>query len=51
VLEVANSLDVSQSTASTFKGRIFKKLNVASLLELNQLARQFGLADDNSVLH
>jgi DNA-binding NarL/FixJ family response regulator len=51
VLEVANALDVSQSTASTFKGRIFKKLDVASLLELNQLARRFGLTDDNSALH
>ncbi|MGN6294387.1 MAG: response regulator [Chitinophagaceae bacterium] len=51
ILEVANELSISPSTASTFKGRIFKKLNVSSLLELNQLARHAGFIDDNSTQH
>lgn len=51
VLEVANALSISPSTASTFKGRIFKKLGVSSLLELDQLARRFGFIDDASTQH
>ncbi|WP_028788974.1 response regulator [Terrimonas ferruginea] len=42
-LEIAAALTISPSTASTFKGRIFKKLRITSLLELDGLARRHGL--------
>ena len=49
ILEIANNLSVSNSTASTFKARVFKKLNISSLLELQRYAKHFGLIDDDSV--
>lgn len=49
VLEVANTLALSQSTASTFKARIFKKLDVRSIVELNNVARKFGFITDESI--
>jgi two-component system, NarL family, invasion response regulator UvrY len=51
VLEISNTLSITSSTASTFKGRIFRKLGVTSLLELGQLARRSGLIDDNPIQH
>ena len=38
-LEIANTLDLKQNTVSTFKKRIFEKLNVGSLVELVELMR------------
>ena len=49
VLEVANTLAISQSTASTFKLRIFKKLAVNSIVELNTAALRFGFTTDESI--
>lgn len=43
VLEVANALGINSSTASTFKGRIFKKLQVNSLYELEQISKQHNV--------
>lgn len=51
VLEIANVLFVTASTASTFKGRVFKKLNIDSLLELDRLARFHGMINDDSIQH
>lgn len=51
VLEIANALFVTASTASTFKGRVFKKLNINSLLELDRLARLHGVINDDSIQH
>lgn len=42
ILEIGNELDISSSTASTYKSRIFKKLNVSNVIELNKHADQFG---------
>lgn len=47
-MEIAAALDISPSTASTFKGRIFKKLRVTSLLELDGLARRHGLVSHSA---
>jgi len=46
VLEIANTLAINPSTASTFKGRIFRKLSVHSIIELNKAALRFGFIDD-----
>lgn len=43
VLEVANALSINSSTASTFKGRIFRKLQVNSLYELEQMSKRYQL--------
>lgn len=42
ILEIGNELAISSSTASTYKSRIFKKLNVSNVIELNKHADQFG---------
>lgn len=47
VLEVANALGINTSTASTFKGRIFRKLNIRSLVELEQLSKSFRISHDD----
>ncbi len=38
-LEIANKLDLKQNTISTFKKRIFEKLQVNSLVELGEIMR------------
>lgn len=38
-LEIANKLDLKQNTISTFKKRIFEKLQVNSLVELGEIIR------------
>lgn len=44
-LEIANKLGISPSTASTHRCRVFEKLGVNNLMELNRLARQFDFVD------
>jgi two-component system invasion response regulator UvrY len=46
VKEIAANLDLKANTVATFKTRIFEKLKVKNILELNQLASlyQFNLA-------
>lgn len=44
-IEVAATLSVSPSTASTYRGRIFEKLGVKNTIDLGNLARQFHLLD------
>ncbi|WP_118972913.1 response regulator [Taibaiella koreensis] len=50
VLEIANALAISPSTASTLKGRIFRKLDIQSVMGLNRLAYQQGLRPDGAAL-
>lgn len=38
-LEIANKLDLKQNTVSTFKKRIFEKLNITSIVELIDLMK------------
>ncbi|QHV97578.1 response regulator [Spirosoma endbachense] len=45
-MEVANALAISASTASTFRCRIFEKLEVKNIIELNQLAQQHQVLAD-----
>lgn len=45
-IEVANALSISPSTASSFRGRIFEKLSIKNLLELNHLAQLHQIAPD-----
>jgi len=46
VLEIANALQISASTASTLKGRAFQKLKVQSVVELSRLAYYHGFHSD-----
>jgi two-component system invasion response regulator UvrY len=45
-IEVANALSISASTASTFRCRVFEKLEVKNLIELNHLAQQHQVLAD-----
>ncbi|QIP12976.1 response regulator transcription factor [Spirosoma aureum] len=45
-IEIAKSLSISASTASTFRCRIFSKLEINNLLELNHLAQQYQIPVD-----
>lgn len=38
LLEISNKIDLAVSTVSTYKRRIFEKLNVKNVLELNRLS-------------
>lgn len=40
-LEIGNALSINASTASTYKGRIFEKLNIKNIIELNILASKY----------
>ena len=42
-IEVANVLSINTSTASSYRGRVFAKLGIKNILELNRLANQFHL--------
>lgn len=42
-LEISNKLDIKMSTVSTFKKRIYEKLNVKTLLEIIKLYEKSGL--------
>jgi len=46
-LEVSNALSINISTASTYRGRVFEKLNVKNLIELNNLARVYQFVVDD----
>jgi two-component system, NarL family, invasion response regulator UvrY len=46
IIEIANSLKINPSTASTFKSRIFDKLQVKNMVELIKLSRQFRIIED-----
>jgi len=45
-IEVANTLSISNSTASSYRSRIFEKLSVKNLVEFIRIARQFRISDD-----
>lgn len=45
-LEVANALSISASTASSFRCRVFDKLEIKNLMELNHLAQQYQIEAD-----
>lgn len=45
-LEVANALSISASTASSFRCRVFDKLEIKNLLELNHLAQVYQIDAD-----
>jgi len=46
-LEIANELNISASTASSLKARIFEKLEVSNLIEVSRMAQLYGLAENN----
>ena len=49
IMEIAKTLSISASAASTLKGRAFTKLNVQSVIELNRLAYFHGLNPDGAI--
>lgn len=46
--DIADSLYISPSTASTLKNRVFEKLEVINIVALINLARYYGLGRDSS---
>lgn len=45
-IEVANTLSIGTSTASSYRGRIFEKLGIKNVMKLSRLARQFHIVED-----
>lgn len=43
ISEISKKLNIKPSTVGTYKSRIFEKLNVATLFELNNLAAIYGV--------
>ncbi|MCF5816374.1 DNA-binding response regulator, partial [Pseudomonas sp. PA-1-2A] len=43
--EIANHLQLSNKTISTYKARLLEKLNVFSLVHLFEVAKRNGFAD------
>lgn len=43
IIEIAHLLNLSPSTASTYRGRVFEKLKIKSLVDLSNLARQYQI--------
>jgi two-component system invasion response regulator UvrY len=41
--DISNQINLSASTVSTHKSRIFEKLNVLSDVELSQMASNYGI--------
>lgn len=50
ILEIANILQISSSTVSTLKLRVFKKLKVNSVVELSHVAQESGIMKDSEIL-
>ena len=46
MIEIANALSLSPSTASTYRSRIFNKLQIKSLIELYNLAKECKIVID-----
>lgn len=44
-LEISNTLSISASTASSFKARVYDKLGITNVIELNSMAQLHGLMD------
>jgi len=45
--EISEQLNLSPKTISTYRYRLFEKLNVSNDVELTRLAMQYGLIDDS----
>lgn len=45
--EISDQLNLSPKTISTYRYRLFEKLNVSNDVELTRLAMQYGLIDDS----
>ncbi|MCE7044583.1 response regulator transcription factor [Dyadobacter sp. CY312] len=45
-IEIANALSINTSTASSYRARVFAKLNIKNFMELVRLSRQFDILDD-----
>ena len=50
-LEISNKLSINASTASSYKARVFQKLKITSVIELDRLARLNQVITDDSMLH
>lgn len=42
ILEISNELTITSSTASTYKSRLFKKLQINNIIELHNYANYYG---------
>ncbi len=49
--EIGKVLQLETSTASTYKGRVFQKLNINTIIELSILAKRFCIISDEAQLY
>lgn len=47
VLEISNALAINISTASTYRGRVFEKLEIRTVIDLHNLARRHQVVTDS----
>lgn len=50
IIEIAKTLSLNPSTASTYRSRVLEKLNVKNVLELSNLARKYHITDEDVFL-
>ena len=45
ISEISKNLNIKPSTVGTYKSRIFEKLTISNLFELNKMAALYGIYD------
>lgn len=47
ILEIGNTLSINGSTVSTYRARVFEKLEVKNIIDLNKLASRYQIMTDH----
>lgn len=51
ILEISNALGINHSTVSTYRVRVFEKLQVKNIIDLSKLAMRYEIANDAEASH
>lgn len=46
-IEISNALSINSSTTSTYKSRVYEKLNISTVIDLAKLALQYDITVEN----
>jgi two-component system invasion response regulator UvrY len=49
ILEISNELEITSSTASTYKSRLFKKLQINNVIDLHNHANYYGFVPEEDL--
>lgn len=49
ILEIGNLLEITNSTVSTYRARVFEKLQVKNIIDLNKLASRYQIISDDGM--